>query len=463
MLIGEGWGSYDLRKLCLERGIRILGYIDPARQQALRAGLPTLGLAEAARYRSDLIVIAHPRFADCLPKLLSLGVPASRILLFYQDVQAALATLGPVTHCAVRRRGTVNEYRAHALQGKSAENTRQAPGPEDIRLAGRLSAMFRACQSGLEQADPLYRAGANWAGFLKRSRRVLVEAVAAGDAGAVHDLLANFWRNGLGEGIVGGEAAFLAFRETPDAALHQAILPYLTALTQGTGADFEPEDVELPRTGNAFGLRLEGRLIHENSIMNRYRACFLGGLLEGLDAPVVAEVGGGVGFFAHALLKRYAHVTYIDFDLPETLIVEAYFLAKNFPDRRILLYEGGTAQLTRELLTDYDIVLMPTYMIAQLEDASVDLFLNTISFGEMSPPIVANYLQQIDRVARRFFYHENLMELDLDFENYPGDLFPIPASFKKLFSGPSRWPFFGPDSPRHVFSENLYLKAGVAP
>lgn len=81
----------------------------------------------------------------------------------------------------------------------------------------------------------------------------------------------------------------------------------------------------------------------------------------------------------------------------------------------------------------------------------------------MSPAIVDNYLKQIERVTRRFFYHENLCELhfdleEYDFDNFTTDFFRVPESFTRLFSAPSRWPFFGPDSPHHAFTENLYLK-----
>jgi hypothetical protein len=461
-LIGEGWGAHDLRKICLDRGIRVLGQVEPTRLAAHRTGLPVLGIEDAARHATGLIVIAHPRYADCERALLALGVPSSRILLFHKNVQQSLETLGPLTHFAIRRRGTVDEYLAHALQGKFADDTRQDRGPEDLRLAGTLCAMFRACQVELERADPLYRAGANWAAFLQHTRGDLYAAVAAGDAGAVHDLLANFWRNGLGDGIIAGEAACRTFCNTSQEILNNSIHLYLMALTQGTSTDVDPEDLNLPLTGNPFGLRLDGRLIHENSIMNQYRATFLDSLLADLEAPVVAEVGGGAGYLAHALLKRNPRVTYLDFDLPEALIVEAYLLARNFPDRRILFFDGTTEQLSREVLADWDIILMPTSMVARLEDDSVDLFVNTISFSEMSLPIVGNYLKQIDRTTRRYFYQENLAERNLDFENYPGDLFRIPESFKRLFSGPSRWPFFGPNSPRHVFTENIFVKRGQA-
>jgi hypothetical protein len=99
-------------------------------------------------------------------------------------------------------------------------------------------------------------------------------------------------------------------------------------------------------------------------------------------------------------------------------------------------------------------------MLPQLDDASVDLFVNTISFGEMNRDIAAHFMREIQRTSRGFFYHENLCELNYDYENYATDLFQIPESFKLVASAPSRWPMFGPNSTHHAFTENLFVKRG---
>jgi hypothetical protein len=54
-LIGEGCGSYDLRKICLDRDVEILGFLDPERPMTLRSKLPTVGLAEAAKVGDDTV------------------------------------------------------------------------------------------------------------------------------------------------------------------------------------------------------------------------------------------------------------------------------------------------------------------------------------------------------------------------------------------------------------------------
>lgn len=463
-LVGEGCGVHDLQRICLDRGITILGFVDPVRRMTLHAKVPTVSLEQVAERAFDLIVVANPTFAACRTRLVDLGVPASRVLVFYEDIPGALERLGPVVAFTSRRRGTAGEYRVHALDGKFTQDTRNHRyDPADADLARRLLNMFRAYQHGLAGQDPLYAVGKGWGTFMRATRGELYRAVEGGEARAVHDLLANFWRNGLGWGVIGGEEAFTGFCAMSDEFYRPYLHRYMRTLSQSLEHEFDVDAIALPPTGNPFGMVMEGRLVQENSIMNYYRAAYLASLLAPLETPVVAEIGGGVGYFARALLKENPRITYIDFDLPETLIVAAYVLAKEFPERRVLLYDAQTPPLTQDVLDAYDIILMPTYMLPTLQDSTVDLFVNTISFGEMSPAIVQNYLTQIERVTRRFFYHENLCEVhfeleEFDFENFSTDFFTVPGSFMRLFSAPSRWPFFGPESPHHAFTENLYIK-----
>jgi len=113
-LLGEGCGVHDLTRVCLDRGVTILGFVDPVRRLTLHAKAPTLTLEEVALRPFDLIVVANPTFANSRTRLLELGVDASRILVFYEDVPGALDRLGPVVAFTTRRRGLAGEYRVHA-------------------------------------------------------------------------------------------------------------------------------------------------------------------------------------------------------------------------------------------------------------------------------------------------------------------------------------------------------------
>jgi len=165
-----------------------------------------------------------------------------------------------------------------------------------------------------------------------------------------------------------------------------------------------------------------------------------------------------VGLFCYFLMKRMNRPVYIDFDLPENLLVESYFLSMAFPEKRILYYRGSDQAITRQTLADYDIILMPNFMLPALEDQSVDLFINTISFSEMEYATIAEYLKQIERTCRKYFYHENLADFNFSYKSYPVDLFPIPETFREIMTAASRWPHFSFTSRDHSYVESLYVR-----
>jgi hypothetical protein len=88
-------------------------------------------------------------------------------------------------------------------------------------------------------------------------------------------------------------------------------------------------------------------------------------------------------------------------DIPEVLLISSYYLLLAFPEKKFLLYGEGKPT------SDYDIVLMPNFVLPQLADKSVDLFFNSCSFSEMDYNIVKEYLSQIERVSNKYLMHIN--------------------------------------------------------
>ena len=94
----------------------------------------------------------------------------------------------------------------------------------------------------------------------------------------------------------------------------------------------------------------------------------------------------------------------IDFDLPEIVCTAAFFHMRNNPDKKVLLY--GEDSFSGNSIKEYDLIFMPSMEIKNLEDASVDLFINTNSLGEMLPKSVNEYIYHICR-STQFFFHRN--------------------------------------------------------
>ena len=98
-------------------------------------------------------------------------------------------------------------------------------------------------------------------------------------------------------------------------------------------------------------------------------------------------------------------------------------------------------------------------MVPYLDDNSVDMFINTISFGEMNYEAICEYYKQIQRCAIKYFYHENLYAPHGDYEGYPYRVFPELEDFKQIYSTASSWTYiFDSSNKNHMYVEQLYEK-----
>ena len=93
-----------------------------------------------------------------------------------------------------------------------------------------------------------------------------------------------------------------------------------------------------PNYGNQGGAYIDNKFVGVASFFNEIYGSILSNLLEGKERPVVAELGAGYGNFAYFILRDKSNACYIDFDLPETLCLAAYYLMKSWPNKKVLLY-----------------------------------------------------------------------------------------------------------------------------
>jgi len=141
-----------------------------------------------------------------------------------------------------------------------------------------------------------------------------------------------------------------------------------------------------------------------SSFSNEIYSSLLLDVISDVDTPVVAEIGGGYGSFAYYFLKKKKNLKYMDFDLPETLCLAAYYLMSSFPEKNVLLY--GEDEYSSDSHLKYDMVFMPSYVIGSIGVDSVDLFLNKNSFGEMSEGSLSNYMAYVQQ-SSNYIFHMN--------------------------------------------------------
>jgi len=173
-------------------------------------------------------------------------------------------------------------------------------------------------------------------------------------------------------------------------------------------------DVSESRVGEPVGqFEFDGRR-YSRSMMN-----YLLGLefakrhLEDIPVTTVLEIGGGFGTLGEILLSDRRNETfYIDVDIPPTALFSTYYLRQLFGDDRVVDFEGGreNAQIhIDDLRREASAAVLCSWQLPQLR-GKVDLFVNFISFQEMEPEVVENYLGHVRRLEARHVLLRNLRE-----------------------------------------------------
>jgi hypothetical protein len=159
-----------------------------------------------------------------------------------------------------------------------------------------------------------------------------------------------------------------------------------------------------------------------------------------INPRIVVEIGGGYGGLANKLKLHFPSMSYVCFDLPEALTLQAFYLSELWPDARFYLFadmEEGKPYAPEQ----YDFTLLPGWFSKLMSAESVDLFINTRSMMEMNRETIANYFSDIQRaikVGGAFFnvnrYRKDTVGEPICFRNYPyDDLWSVKISGPSFF------------------------------
>lgn len=202
-----------------------------------------------------------------------------------------------------------------------------------------------------------------------------------------------------------------------------------------------------PRMPYPLGLTYKGRIInndttrYQSCVANLYTAGFLTELLNSTRRSVILEVGGGYGGMANHLGNLLSgRATYIILDLPEMFLFSGAYLSLLNPNKRIYFYDKST--FTNEFLQrglfDYDYVLLPNYVTAQLAEMGPDLelMLNMQSFQEMTPAQIDQYAAFGAKKVTGYIYSNNLDCHPINEVLAPGTVSSHLNKFFQLFPAP---------------------------
>lgn len=461
LVFGTGEASIGIEYECMLHGLNIIAFLDndPAKWNTYREGKPIFSPAEVAQLTYDRIVTATTLYHDAMrQQLINLSVPDLKIFparlgstqwreggrhLIYQSPQVDAVTCRLLT-----------KQFGIEICDKATANVPSPVLPQDhAALVLKLWNALLAAERDALAASELYQVGANWRNFLSATRPEYFEVRQRADLSALGELLANFWRNNISTGVLGGRAAFDGYVNHPD--MLTGIRQNFNVWSYSIG-DAPIHELASPSIGNPYGHWIDGVIVHPNTFFNHYRGRFVQKLLGNIKRPVIGEIGGGYGGFAYYALKFMPGCCYLNFDLPENLLISSYYLSLAYPELRIHLYAGKEDM--QSLINNYDVILMPQYALPWLPERSVDLFINTISLSEMSYPTICEYLKQVDRATDGYFYHENAIANGTGFLFYLIDTFPKLENFLELTRQPSRWLFFSSISHEHCHMEQLFVR-----
>jgi hypothetical protein len=279
---------------------------------------------------------------------------------------------------------------------------------DDAEILARVCTSYIRAVEQQEFAPEAFRATEWWRQVQQRSLAPVMRALLTSDIEALRGMYQNFFRDPCSAGLItapygmskayfGGKIKDIYRRFYLSLVLHR--FDYWTEMT---GGRFTLNDLAGPDIGNPFGVVFEGTHIRVGAEFAHYCAHKIDSLLDPKIA-VVAEIGGGFGGMAYYLLRDRPGVTYLDFDVPESIALTSYYLIKAFPQLRFLLF--GEHNLTKEAIDEADVVLMPTFELANLPSQSVDLTFSSHAMSDISSEALVEYLNHIDRVTRECFLH----------------------------------------------------------
>ena len=245
---------------------------------------------------------------------------------------------------------------------------------------------FRRLPIALDYFVPTYGMPGN--GLSEPAARALREAV----AGQVKPALAV-------EQLLSGHAAALADYRVLRAADDPGAGPALHRFSEsGVGDPVEQFD-------------FDGRRFSRSSLNYLLGLCLLKRHLDPDETlRTVLEIGGGFGSLGEILLAGGdAGARYVDLDIPPNSTITRYYLGEVLGEANV----AGFADTRGRGALDID-ALPPASALCnwQIEDlrGEVDLFVNFISFQEMEPDVVANYLGHVDRLRARWVLLRNMRE-----------------------------------------------------
>lgn len=210
----------------------------------------------------------------------------------------------------------------------------------------------------------------------------------------------------------------------PGASKSHSVLQHLLSGKQHALADYRvlmasDNQAQLPRldqfSESACGRPLEqfefdSRRFSRSSLNYLLGLSFLKRHLQGDVPRTVLEIGGGFGTLGEIWAQSgVPDWKYIGIDIPPPQFVADYYLKSALGVDQVTGFDEIENHAEIQISALKPASVLCSWQIEQLR-GSVDLFVNFISFQEMEPDVVSNYLHHVDRLQARWVLLRNMRE-----------------------------------------------------
>jgi hypothetical protein len=189
--------------------------------------------------------------------------------------------------------------------------------------------------------------------------------------------------------------------------------PYVEKLASLRSVDRSGLLVPEPVLLGGFGHEIDGALINIDTL--KFYECLIAldriGVLPGLrsgggQGRVVIEIGAGWGGLAYQLKKLCPKLTYVIVDLPQCFLFSGTYLKTAFPQAPFHIATKGVDDEALEAGRN-GFVLVPHFLLSEIQNCRPDLAINTVSFQEMTTGQVRQYVRGLKSVGCPMIYSLN--------------------------------------------------------
>jgi putative sugar O-methyltransferase len=274
---------------------------------------------------------------------------------------------------------------------------------DDTKLLERICAAYIRTSQHQHFSPGIYKEIDAWKQVRERSLGPVVQALLGRDTEALGRMYRNFFRDPCSSGLLAvpnGMSKVYFAKTIKDVYRHFYLshvlyrFDYWKTITENR---FTLRDLAGPGIGNPFGVVIDGTHISVGSEYAHYCSQRAVGVASS-DRATVAEIRGGFGGMAYYLLRDHPSITYLDFDVPESIALSTYYLMKSFPDLNFLLY--GEDELTQKTIAKANVVLMPLFELASMPSNGADVTFSSHGLSNMSSEMTSGYLETLDRMTR---------------------------------------------------------------